>query len=61
MGGLVVVAEPLSGFHEKVIQPVWDFGQMGLQWSKNRIENVKKSRKVDLVGIPKLSGAMEHI
>ncbi len=50
-----------SGFHEKVIHPVWDFGQMGLQWSKKIFENVKKSRKVDLVWIPKLSGAKEHI
>ncbi len=50
-----------SGFHGKVIHPVWDFGQMGLQWSKKIFENVKKSRKVDLVGVTKLSGAMEHI
>ena len=34
---------------------------MGLQWSKKIFETVKKSSKVDLVGVPKLSGAMEHI
>lgn len=41
-------------------QPVWDL-ETELGWAKKYFENTNKTRKVDLVGLGKLSGAMGEV